>query len=55
MAVSIERDDLLGLAGGGNKTRKLEFLVAGALGQGDRVFDTAQIPAEAIVRGTGGT
>ena len=26
-----ERDDLLGLAGGGNKTRKLEFLVADAL------------------------
>ena len=24
----IKRDDLLGLAGGGNKTRKLEFLVA---------------------------
>jgi len=27
----IKRDDLLGLAGGGNKTRKLEFLVADAL------------------------
>lgn len=30
----IKRDDLLGLTGGGNKTRKLEFLVAEALAQG---------------------
>ncbi len=30
----IKRDDLLGLAGGGNKTRKLEFLVADALSKG---------------------
>ena len=30
----IKRDDLLGLAAGGNKTRKLEFLVADALAQG---------------------
>lgn len=30
----IKRDDKLGLAGGGNKTRKLEFLVADALAQG---------------------
>ena len=30
----IKRDDMLGLAGGGNKTRKLEFLVADALAQG---------------------
>ncbi len=30
----IKRDDLLGLTGGGNKTRKLEFLVADALEQG---------------------
>lgn len=29
--VFIKRDDLTGLAGGGNKTRKLEFLVADAL------------------------
>jgi D-cysteine desulfhydrase len=29
--IYIKRDDLLGLAGGGNKTRKLEFLVADAL------------------------
>ncbi len=30
----VKRDDLTGLAGGGNKTRKLEFLVADALRQG---------------------
>jgi D-cysteine desulfhydrase len=32
--IFIKRDDLLGLSGGGNKTRKLEFLVADALKQG---------------------
>ncbi|RTZ97086.1 MAG: D-cysteine desulfhydrase [Deltaproteobacteria bacterium] len=32
--IYFKRDDLLGLAGGGNKTRKLEFLVAEALAQG---------------------
>jgi D-cysteine desulfhydrase len=32
--IYIKRDDLLGLSGGGNKTRKLEFLVAEALAQG---------------------
>ncbi len=32
--IYIKRDDMLGLAGGGNKTRKLEFLVAEALSQG---------------------
>ena len=32
--IYIKRDDLLGLAAGGNKTRKLEFLVADALEQG---------------------
>lgn len=32
--IYIKRDDLLGLTGGGNKTRKLEFLVADALEQG---------------------
>lgn len=30
----IKRDDLLGLAGGGNKTRKLEFLLADAMAKG---------------------
>jgi len=32
--IYMKRDDLLGLAAGGNKTRKLEFLVADALVQG---------------------
>ena len=32
--IYIKRDDLLGLAGGGNKTRKLEFLIGDALAQG---------------------
>ena len=32
--IFIKRDDLLGLSAGGNKTRKLEFLVADALRQG---------------------
>ncbi len=32
--IYIKRDDLLGLAGGGNKTRKLEFLVAEAIDEG---------------------
>lgn len=33
-AIWVKRDDMLGLAPGGNKTRKLEFLVADALAQG---------------------
>ena len=32
--IYVKRDDLLGLSAGGNKTRKLEFLVADALAQG---------------------
>lgn len=32
--IYIKRDDLLGLSAGGNKTRKLEFLVADAIEQG---------------------
>jgi D-cysteine desulfhydrase len=32
--IFVKRDDLTGLASGGNKTRKLEFLVAEALAQG---------------------
>ena len=32
--IFIKRDDLLGLTGGGNKTRKLEFLVGDALARG---------------------
>jgi D-cysteine desulfhydrase len=33
-AIYMKRDDLLGLAAGGNKTRKLEFLVADAITKG---------------------
>ena len=40
----IKRDDLLGLAGGGNKTRKLEFLVAEALTQGADTLITVGAP-----------
>ena len=40
----IKRDDLLGLAGGGNKTRKLEFLVADALAQGADTLVTCGAP-----------
>jgi D-cysteine desulfhydrase len=40
----IKRDDLTGLAGGGNKTRKLEFLVADALAQGcDTLITTGAV------------
>lgn len=39
--IYVKRDDLTGLAGGGNKTRKLEFLIAEALAQGcDHVITT---------------
>lgn len=40
----IKRDDLLGLAGGGNKTRKLEFLVADALAKGADTLITVGAP-----------
>lgn len=40
----IKRDDLLGLAAGGNKTRKLEFLVADALAQGADTLVTVGAP-----------
>ncbi|HEY2177888.1 MAG TPA: D-cysteine desulfhydrase [Caulobacteraceae bacterium] len=40
----IKRDDLLGLAAGGNKTRKLEFLVADALENGcDTLITTGAV------------
>ncbi|HEX7001331.1 MAG TPA: pyridoxal-phosphate dependent enzyme, partial [Trueperaceae bacterium] len=40
----IKRDDELGLAGGGNKTRKLEFLVADALAMGaDTLITTGAV------------
>ncbi|MGD9637259.1 MAG: D-cysteine desulfhydrase family protein [Pirellulales bacterium] len=40
----VKRDDLTGLAGGGNKTRKLEFLVADALAKGCDTLITAGGP-----------
>ena len=40
----IKRDDLLGLTGGGNKTRKLEFLVADALAHGADTLVTCGAP-----------
>lgn len=39
--IYIKRDDLTGLAGGGNKTRKLEFIVADALAQNADCLITA--------------
>lgn len=40
----IKRDDLTGLASGGNKTRKLEFLVADAMQQGADLLITTGAP-----------
>ena len=42
--VWIKRDDMLGLAPGGNKTRKLEFLAAAALAQGADTLVTCGAP-----------
>jgi D-cysteine desulfhydrase len=42
--IFIKRDDLLGLTAGGNKTRKLEFLVADALRQGADTLITVGAP-----------
>lgn len=39
-ALWVKRDDLTGLAGGGNKARKLEYLCADALAQGADVLVT---------------
>ena len=42
--IYIKRDDLLGLAFGGNKTRKLEFLMADALAKGaDTIITTGAV------------
>jgi len=42
--IYVKRDDLLGLASGGNKTRKLEFLMADALAQGaDTIITTGAV------------
>jgi D-cysteine desulfhydrase len=43
-ALWIKRDDTLGLAAGGNKTRKLEFLVADALAKGADTLVTCGAP-----------
>jgi len=40
----IKRDDQTGLAGGGNKTRKLEFLIADAQARGARTIITGGAP-----------
>jgi L-cysteate sulfo-lyase len=42
--IFIKRDDLTGLATGGNKTRKLEFLIADALSKGANTIITAGGP-----------
>ena len=42
--ILIKRDDLTGLATGGNKTRKLEFLIADALDKGADTVITAGGP-----------
>lgn len=42
--VWVKRDDMLGLFPGGNKTRKLEFLVADALAQGADTLITCAAP-----------
>ena len=42
--IYLKRDDLLGLAAGGNKTRKLEFLMADALAEGaDTIITTGAV------------
>ena len=51
--LSIKRDDLTGLAGGGNKARKLEYLVAAALAQGCDTLVTGGAPQSNHVRMTG--
>jgi D-cysteine desulfhydrase len=50
--VWIKRDDLLGLTPGGNKTRKLEFLVADALAQGADTLVTCGAPQSNHCRAT---
>ena len=50
--VWIKRDDMLGLTPGGNKTRKLEFLVADALAQGADTLITCGAPQSNQCRAT---
>lgn len=49
----IKRDDLTGLAGGGNKGRKLEFLIADALAQGATTVVTCGAAQSNFVRQLG--
>jgi D-cysteine desulfhydrase len=51
-ALWVKRDDLTALAGGGNKARKLEFLVAEALARGCDVLVTAGAAQSNHVRAT---
>ncbi len=51
-ALWVKRDDLTALAGGGNKARKLEFLVAEALAEGCDVLVTAGAAQSNHVRAT---
>ncbi len=48
----VKRDDMLGLFPGGNKTRKLEFLVADALAQGADTLITCGAPQSNHCRST---
>jgi D-cysteine desulfhydrase len=50
--IYIKRDDLTGLATGGNKARKLEFLVADALARGATTLITAGAPQSNHARQT---
>jgi len=50
--VWIKRDDMLGLTPGGNKTRKLEFLVADALAKGADTLITCGAPQSNHCRAT---
>jgi D-cysteine desulfhydrase family pyridoxal phosphate-dependent enzyme len=50
----VKRDDLTGLAMGGNKARKLEYLVADAVGQGADVLVTTGAPQSNHCRLTAG-
>lgn len=50
--VWIKRDDMTGLAPGGNKTRKLEFLLADALAQGADTLVTCGAPQSNHCRST---
>lgn len=50
--IFVKRDDCTGLAGGGNKTRKLEFLMADALEKGSDTIVTVGATQSNHVRQT---